>query len=136
MYTSFGRPGSAATVKTGSSGRAPEMSVQVTPPSSVRKTWPGCDPEPFHPEKTAIAFLASAGCVVTHVAARLGRTGLLGSGGLVVSVQFAALSVVTQILPFKVVTQRVPGTPLFGALWTLMMLSYVVPTRSGLIAVQ
>src|SRR5437867_7267032 len=123
MYTSFGRPGSTATVKTGSSGRAPETSVQVAPPSSVRKTWPGCDPEPFHPEKTTMAFRPSAGCVAAHVAERLGKTGLLGKGDFVVSVQLFALSAVTQTFPLDVVTQRVPETPLFDALWMLRMVS-------------
>src|SRR6185369_11094629 len=96
MYTSLGRAGSTVAVKTGSSGRAPDMSVHVVPPSSVRKTWPGWLPEPFQPENVTMALRASAGCVVIHVAARLGSTGLFGRGEAVVFVQLAALSVVTQ----------------------------------------
>src|SRR5206468_3633436 len=117
-------------------GRAPEMSVHELPPSSVRKTWPGWVPEPFHPEKTAIAFPPSAGWVVTHVAARLGSAGLSGSGAWVVSVHEAPSSAVTQTFPFSVVAQSVPETPPFGALCTLSTVSYVVPARSGLIRVQ
>ena len=116
-------------MKTGSSGSAPEMSAQVVPPSSVRNTWPGCEPLPFQPENTTIAFLPSAGCVAIHGAARFGSTGLFGSGDFEVSVQFPASSVETQTLPFSVVAQIVPKTPPFGALWMLRMVSYAVPTR-------
>src|SRR5881296_2934852 len=99
------------------------MSVQVAPPLSVRKTCPGWLPDPFHPEKTTIALVASAGCVVTQVAARFGSVGLLGRGAFVTSFQLLALSVVTQTFPLSVVTQIVPATPAFGALWMFRMLS-------------
>src|SRR5579862_5763673 len=69
----LGYCGSTTMQSTGVLGRSPLMSLQFTPPLTVRNTWPRLSPKPVKPEKVTYAVVDTVGSTATCVMTLGGR---------------------------------------------------------------